>query len=33
MPQRFRLLTEAHVIALLPLADLIAPMEMALASR
>jgi len=30
MPQRFRLLTEAHVTALLPLADLIAPMEMAL---
>ncbi len=31
MPQRFRLLTEAHVTALLPLADLIAPMETALA--
>lgn len=31
MPQRFRLLTEAHVAALLPLADLIAAMEMALA--
>ncbi len=30
MPQRFRLLTEAHVTALLPLADLIAAMEMAL---
>ena len=30
MPQRFRLLTEAHVSALLPLADLIAAMEMAL---
>lgn len=31
MPQRFRLLTEAHVTALLPLADLIASMETALA--
>lgn len=31
MPQRFRLLTEAQVTALLPLADLIAPMETALA--
>lgn len=31
MPQRFRLLTEAHVTALLPLSDLIASMEMALA--
>lgn len=31
MPQRFRLLTEAHVSALLPLADLIAAMETALA--
>lgn len=31
MPQRFRLLTEAHVKALLPFADLIAAMEMALA--
>ena len=31
MPQRFRLLTEAHVTALLPLTDLIASMETALA--
>jgi len=31
MPQRFRLLTEAHVRSLLPLPDLIAAMEMALA--
>ena len=31
MPQRFRLLTEAHVSALLPLADLITAMETALA--
>jgi ornithine cyclodeaminase len=31
MPQRFRLLTEAHVTALLPLSDLIASMETALA--
>lgn len=31
MPQRFRLLTEAHVTALLPLADLITSMETALA--
>jgi alanine dehydrogenase len=31
MPQRFRLLTEAHVSALLPLPDLIAAMELALA--
>lgn len=30
MPQRFRLLTEAHVTALLPLTDLIAAMEVAL---
>ncbi len=31
MPQRFRLLTEAHVSALLPLSDLITAMETALA--
>jgi len=31
MPQRFRLLTESHVTALLPLADLITAMETALA--
>ena len=31
MPQRFRLLTEAHVRSLLPLSDLVTAMEMALA--
>lgn len=31
MPQRFRLLTEAHVTALLPIADLVTAMETALA--